>query len=138
MTGLKGGAAGGAVAVTTLLIIWWASSCQGDGWECLEQAAMALFGALLLAPVLSWIVLRLLHVKWAFAVAVSGTLTTLLLVTAVPAPSTFAAIPLMVLVVTAAGYAASAVALSRATSPWVKWMYVAGLLLFVIIVLQLL
>jgi hypothetical protein len=124
--------------VDTLLLFWRASDCQGDGWECLDQAIMAFVGALLLAPALSWIVLRLLRVKWAFAVAVCGTLTALLLVAAVSAPSMSAAIPLMVLVVMAAGYGASAVALSQGTSPWVKWVYVAALLLFVIIVLQLL
>jgi hypothetical protein len=127
-------AAGVAVGVSTSLFFWAALTCQGDGWECLFFGLRAMAYAMLLAPVLSWVVLWLLRVERSYAVAACGTLTTLVLLVVVPAPflPPVLAVP-MLLVLCAAGYGGTALALSRLTPPWLTWMYVVGLALFLVV-----
>jgi hypothetical protein len=146
ISALKGGAAGVAVGIVALLIFLAASDCRTDatgrlisaapGWECLGVAIMALGGALLMAPLLSWVALRLLRLEYAFAVAVCGTLATLLLVLTAPVAGP-AFVPPAMVAGAVVGYGGAAVALSPQNSPWVKGMFVAGLCLFVVFLVRL-
>jgi hypothetical protein len=135
VVGAKGAAAGLVVALATLLIMRAAYDCHGDSWECLGVALKALSGALLLAPVLAWIVLWALRIEWAFAVAMCGTLITLLLNVVAPVPLSSPTIVLPMMVAMAAiGYGTSAVTLSTLPKPWLRGIHVTGLALFVIAV----
>jgi hypothetical protein len=128
---LKGGAAGVTVGVAALLLLLWARS-RCEGLECLWILLVTLAFVLLLAPVLAWVILRLLRVERALGVALGGTVTTYFLSAVGPASVVSPVLAVtMLLALAAAGYGGSAVVLSRWTPRWAKWMYATVLALYV-------